>query len=307
MLVIGSMALQHAGISPRTPADTDFICTIEEYNESVRKFRAAGTLASAVPLSGKKFHIRSKAGANYEYEIAWPGSVAEKLISLVKENGLYEQWEKERHIYASPDVCYTLKLSHRFLKNNPFFNKTMNDIRYLREKGCSVPEPLKDWLKEREDETYDYGVPKLNVKKSEFFTDNVPYKYEHDSIHLAVKTLDKPAYQYFKPEDKEVFCDKELFFAASEDVRLAAVCEESYVLALERCLVPFDFRTPPKQAFLMALEKVCTSITSGWFREYAWENYEEAVRRYDEKYVDRFNEGVNTGLVVPHNGERNVY
>jgi hypothetical protein len=29
-----------------------------------------------------------------------------------------------------------------------------------------------------------------------------------------------------------------------------------------------------------ALDKVCTSITSGWFREFAWQNYDEVVKIY---------------------------
>jgi hypothetical protein len=34
--------------------------------------------------------------------------------------------------------------------------------------------------------------------------------------------------------------------------------------------------------------KVCTSITSGWFREFAWENYDNVLDLYNDKYVEIF-------------------
>lgn len=52
---------------------------------------------------------------------------------------------------------------------------------------------------------------------------------------------------------------------------------------------------------MMALEKVCTSITSGWFREYAYENYYEVVAMYHKlgknDYIKRFKE--NFHMVKP--------
>lgn len=95
---------------------------------------------------------------------------------------------------------------------------------------------------------------------------------------------------------------KELFFAASERVRLCGVYEETCVLALERSQIPYDFKPDARWSFEMALMKVCTSITSGWFREYAWENYDKVLDLYDEmgenNYIERFN--TNKHLLKPH-------
>jgi hypothetical protein len=55
-------------------------------------------------------------------------------------------------------------------------------------------------------------------------------------------------------------------------------------------------------SFLKALEKVCTSITSGWWREFAWENYEAALAMHDRNYVDRFWKAVEAGTVGPYEG-----
>ncbi len=82
-----------------------------------------------------------------------------------------------------------------------------------------------------------------------------------------------------------------------EAVRLAGVLEESYVLALERSQVPFKGKLAPKTSFMIALEKVCTSITSGWFREYAWENYNKVLALYDPNYVKKFWEAVDNEVV----------
>ena len=69
------------------------------------------------------------------------------------------------------------------------------------------------------------------------------------------------------------------------------------VLALERHQIPNDFRPHPKKSFDMALMKVCTSITSGWFREWAWENYDQVQGLFNPAYVDWFKAGVEDGTV----------
>jgi len=51
---------------------------------------------------------------------------------------------------------------------------------------------------------------------------------------------------------------------------------------------------------------VCTSITSGWFREYAWENYDRVLDLYnslgDDYYIRRFVESQH--LLKPYTGEK---
>jgi hypothetical protein len=84
------------------------------------------------------------------------------------------------------------------------------------------------------------------------------------------------------------------------ETKLNSVIEEATVLALERSQIPFRGKVDPHRSFLIALEKVCTSISSGWWREFAWENYDEAARRYDPAYVRRFDLGVVEGRVRPY-------
>lgn len=220
---------------------------------------------------------------------------------LVQFNSLYV---KEFGFAISVEVAlnldvYTFKVSHKYKKDSPHFLKTLNDIAYLKAQGCYVPKELEAFLARRERITYTNQLPKLNVKKTEFFTDSVPYKYDHDSIHRAVAMLDRPAYTYYMKDGQEVLCDKNKFFTLPEIVRLYGVLEECYTLALERAVIPHG--TDPKRAFDISLMKVCTSITSGWFREYAYDNYHKVQALYHESYVDKFYKALDSGLILPYN------
>ncbi len=300
MLIVGSQALVNAGVDiGRTPKDLDVICTYDEYKSMIKGY--GSNVKRHYPMSGTKNVIFLKTGEIIECEISWPDSTAESLQAIVRETPL-----------SAIDINYTLKMSHRYLKDSSHFLKTMSDIHMLRKLGAKIPEELKEWFIQREKETYYYKHPKLNQNKGNFFdTEGVTYKYDHDSIHEAVKLNTEPAYTYFKPAQSEVWCDKNMFFACSEDVRLAAVFEESAVLAIERSLVPFDWKAGEEWAFKKALEKVCTSITSGFFREYAWENYHNVLGLYNDlgnEYISRkFESGLYYQTIKPHNPEKKLY
>lgn len=213
-------------------------------------------------------------------------------------------------LYASPAVNLMLKMSHRFKKNSPHFEKTRKDILALRKFVIDNSETdnhlveyksLAGMLKRREECTYNYKHPNLKQGKNAFFTDSVNYVYDHDTIHEAVKMLDKPAYTYYIADGAEVHCSKEKFEALPKIVKLYGVLEESYVLALERAIIPFD--TAPERAFQIALEKVCTSITSGWFREFAWENYDTVKELYHQSFVQKFKSALEAGRIKPFSAE----
>ena len=306
MLLIGSHALLHHNVKlDRDPADFDIIATYEEYKDFINQRREY--LACYYPLSGKKMFAQYNDGQITEFEIAWPGSTAETLLELtlgleVPSGGYLGFYGLPNMKIATLDEIYTLKMSHRYLRNSPHFMKTRRDIMKLSELGAVIPSHLLDWYAQREAETYDYKHPKLNQGKKEFFTDSVKYIYDHDSIHEAIKVGARPAYQAFKPDTCEVMCSREMFEELPLEQRLLAVYEESMVLALERSLIPYAFSVRPRDAFEMALMKVCTSITSGWFREFAYEHYDEVLNLFlkDKDVIFRFMEGLRTGIIVPH-------
>lgn len=153
-------------------------------------------------------------------------------------------------------------------------------------------------LKQREKETYNYNHPSLMLSKDKFFSgDQVNYIWNHDSIHAAVAMGPAPVYTLFQKDGEDVAVDKNKFFALDYEQQLHSVCEEAAVLAIERSLVPHPGAMEPKQAWMYALSKVCSSITSGWWREFAYENILRAIHLYPVDYYDKFKRGINTGLV----------
>lgn len=296
MVVIGSMAAQFY-IEGMKPNDLDVVGTYDEIASFRKKFKAR----TFYPIdSGNKMFMRNAEGFICEADIAWDDTMASRLVDFINEQkDNRSMWD---FILPSLDVLYLLKMSHRYKKDSPHFLKTMRDIHAMRKLGAKIRPEHEAFYKQRMKETYKNQSPKLNVTKKEFFDPEgtgVPYTYDHDSIHEAVKELQHPAYSYFKPDQNEVFCSKEQFYDQEEYVRLLSVLEESYVLALERSLIPYPDGMTPKEAFDMALMKVCTSITSGWFREYAWENYEKVQALYNSNYVDKFEYGLAQGIVKP--------
>lgn len=315
MLLIGSRALvannpELDGL--RKTVDWDFICTIDQFTAWHKANKA--NLQFAIPTQGGKYyHARDKEGMNYEFELAWPDTTCERLLDR------YDSGDSTV-VVAPNEALLMIKLSHRYKRNSPHFLKTMSDIKYLREKGVELDAWLQGVLPQRESESYDYAHPKLDATSKEFFTgDGVQYVYDHDSIHEAVALtslrrgeaagIGIPAYTFYIKEGSEVMTSKEKFFAVDEVVRLRGVYEESCVLALERSQIPHglgkDGGPTARWSFEMALMKVCTSITSGWFRSYAWENYDKVMALYNElgedDYIKRFEK--NSHLLKPYTGE----
>lgn len=303
LAIIGSGPLIQMGIIDREPKDCDLV---GDYDELVAFLKSVGARGITPFDNGKKIVARNDTTI-FECEITWPGSTAEEMHKLILDNPVatYSQIGKHRVINANLGMLYILKMTHRYRKNSPHFLKTMRDIQAMRNHGAVIIPKYQAFYARRLAETMAYNHPKLNQSKKDFFTDDVPYKYDHDSIHRAVSLFDNPAYTYYQPADTEVLCSKDMFFEQCEDIRLVGVYEEACVLALERSQIPYP-ETDPKKSFDMALMKVCTSITSGWFREYAWENYDRIQHMYYQytkaglNYVTLFEDGLANGVVKPH-------
>lgn len=290
ILVTGSYALNHHWFT-RHPADLDII-TDWDTLQKIQKTRDLRVCPrSAYHFTGWLDSFR------IEVSIAQPDSTNQSLVEAHKNTSSNDLVGLEV-VYCELNWLYALKMSHRFKKDCPHFKKTMRDIHRLRGLGAQIPD--QEWFKRRETETL-ARHPRLNQSKTDFFnTPGITYKYDHDSIHRAMALGDKPAYQYYMSDQAEVLCSKKKWNEVSEETRLNGVLEESLVLALERSQIPFDFRTPPERSFEIALTKVCTSITSGWFREYAWEHYyqvEDLFRNLPWHYTERFKEAVTKGIV----------
>lgn len=290
--------MKHHGLTDRNPRDFDCIATYNELQNFIKRIKSEKGIVISKPLSENKWVVKDCEGFHYEVEIAWKGSSGDVLMQL---EGAVEGTEA----MASKEALLALKMSHRYLRNSPHFLKTMRDIQSLRTQGVVMTAELEAWLPQREQETYVYNHPKLNVDKQTFFDDSVGYVYDHDSLHETVALGEKPAYTMYMQDGAQVMTDREKFFSVSEETRLHGVYEESCVLALERSQIPFNFEPDARRSFEMALMKVCTSITSGWFRQYAYDSYDKVLDLYNElgesNYIERFKK--NAHLLKPFRNE----
>lgn len=305
MLVIGSAALAVAGLTDKVPNDLDVIIWKEEMEDVIKTFAPTEVNVlddRRVVLHGCRHSLSPLLTTVHpivELEIAWPGSSAEKILLAHKMDDYWGFW-----VFMKPVDCYWLKMSHRYKKNTPHFEKTRNDVLNLRKFNEGPGLLLRpSWYDLREEETYSYKHPNLQAgqTKDKFFSgDGVKYYYDHDWIHTVVARMygsEVPAYTLYLKSGESVACDRKLFESLPRSERIRGVCEEATVLALERSIIPSrmdeewiakGISPVPDTIWKYALQKVCTSITSGWFREFAWEHYDECLAAQNKDYVNIF-------------------
>ena len=135
--------------------------------------------------------------------------------------------------------------------------------------------------------------PKLvGVTKEKFFDDKVVKFVPHDDIHQMMAYKELPMYRYMQKDPNLVECSKELWDQFPIRDKIMAVLEECYVIALERHIIPQIFTGEPgmgsQTALFWALKRVCTTLCSGWFRDFATNNYIDITSNFDYGYVDGF-------------------
>lgn len=299
LILVGSRALklQAPSLLLRNPKDFDFMGSKDEIEGWMKDNEA---LIEPTKIhqedGGKKVIYRGKGGI-CEFEVLDSSPSGRLFADLVGKDANSRE-TKRFGLVPSVDLLFTLKASHRFLKNSPHFWKNLQDYHSMRLAGATIHPEFKPFLSLREEETYLYLHPRLNQTKKQFFSDDqIDYRYDHDSIHLAIALGDRPAYSYYLKDGEEVQTDRKKFFEVEESIRINGVIEEACVLAIERSLVPHPGALSPQQAWRLAFSKVCTSITSGYFREWAYENALKILPRYPEDYWDRFQSAVEQGRV----------
>ena len=304
MILIGSRALflRCSQALLRRPKDFDFVATMDEAQAWIEKNASKIGMTTTYPeKDGKK--LIAEGSTNVEFDIVQPGNSNELMVKLVEGNE--ESIDTPFGWVPSLDMLFTIKTSHRYLKNSPHFWKNVADYHIMKRLGATVRPEYQEFLKLREAETYVYKHPKLNQGKDTFFADDgLKYEVEHDDIHESVKRFDKPAYRYYMKDGAEVQCDKEKFFACPREIQLAGIVEEAATLAIERSLIPHPGVWAPEYAWRFALSKVCSSITSGWFREFGYENLPDIIKLYPTGYWEKFQQDRASGLVRPFTGKK---
>ncbi len=127
----------------------------------------------------------------------------------------------------------------------------------------------------------------LNKSVEEFFDDAVVKKFSHDWLHELFAYNTEPMYTKLQTDKNSAWCEYEKWCTMTEQEKLQCVAEECYVIAMERFVVPSDYKYIPKLAYLKALAKVCTTLTSGWFRDFAIDNYPKIIELWDKNKFEK--------------------
>lgn len=278
-MVVGSVAL-----NTRISKDLDIIC----YYDNI-----------LIPHKGNRedFCISTEyEGKRIEFLIADNDVSLDSLLKLYKAGKL--------DLY---DVLYVLKAGHIHVTDHRQQNweKHIHDLHILSKivKTFRLEEHVKLQRKETNRRVKQY-TPKLKgVSKEEFFDDFVLKFVDHDEIHKVMAHRDKPMYEYMKIDDT-VECHKELWDKFTFEQQIQCVLEEAYVIAIERKILPALMRDDKCIVsfidFKWALFRICTTLCSGWFRQFAIDNYYTILNSYDKNFMEKFkNSELFKGLKQP--------
>lgn len=204
--------------------------------------------------------------------------------------------ETELGLIPSLEALYTLKVSHAFWKSI-HWAKNMRDCVWFQEKGVAF---LPDLYKE----LYAYWEIRkgkkpayLDVPNEKFFTSSVKRKYVHDDIHKVMAYYDQPLYMRCKKDLSRALLSRKMFESLSPLDKDRLAREETYVTALERFLIPSDFKESPLIAYSKATNLLVTSMSKSWFPLYIVLNYCR-LKDPDIDYVKKFKEKEHTCQLI---------
>lgn len=185
-----------------------------------------------------------------------------------------------RNRYATPDMIYTIKLSHFCW--DIFWEKTKSDILYLKRMGCKCDMELFQMLKKHwEKEHGNKDFLSLKMDKEDFFNDFVTYYYDHDYLHELVSYPLPPTYTKCLKEGEGVLIDKEKFFDMDFKEQVKMFREEITAIALERWIIPDNKKGVKARswysAYILSLKKTIISLTKNWANEFIIMNLEEFI------------------------------
>jgi hypothetical protein len=197
---------------------------------------------------------------------------------------------------ADPNELYTIKVSHSFW--NIHWRKTMDDIRFMQEKGCVLLEDFysllyNEWIiKHGEKRAY------LDIDNESFFTSNIDRKYNHDDIHNWVKYYDEPMFMKVKSDLNKALISKSLFDQLDHGDKLKLCREEIYVMALERIIIPNDFSINTRVAYERAARILITSASKGWFPKFIVTHWNELYKPDSHDFVGLFKKNIAGPILV---------
>ncbi len=125
--------------------------------------------------------------------------------------------------------------------------------------------------------------------------------YDHDDLHRTTCYYAEPLYLSTKQDKSMAIIPRSSFEGLSHQDRSRLVREECHAIALERVVIParaLGVVCDPAHAYVYALHRICTDLATGWFRDFAIENFDE-LSRPDIDFAGRFMRAVEAGEVRP--------
>lgn len=206
--------------------------------------------------------------------------------------------------FASKEVLYSMKKSH--INFPGLFKKHISDYYFLNNhfNGIDILENItKIHYKETEGRIGQLKTPSLNKPVKDFFKQSDGYVksyFIHDDIHKAVSHYNNtPLYLNMQKDTTIAMCNKDMWDKFTYEDKCKCILEEAYVISLERKILPSLFNkakwVSSKDAFDWSLMRICTNLCSGWFRQFATDNYYNILKYFNELYVDEFLVKYNNG------------
>lgn len=192
--------------------------------------------------------------------------------------------------FATPDELYTIKVSHAYweLKNGSW-DKHIFDMLWLKNKGAVLLEDLHNTLYKVWEETHGKKKMDLSKEADEFFKDAVKRTYDHDSIHYSVAfEPGKPIYEKILKDGHSVDVDPKKLWVLPFDEQVKLFREEVAATALERLMIPNNYKFSAGRAWHWALRRTITSLTKGKSARFIVENFEHfsKVDNYLERHLE---------------------
>lgn len=295
MLIIGSSALKRILPDSREPADIDLIVPFDKVNEVAAHYGEIKTRNEYFVT------VKTETGKNVEMFVATPGNAMWMYLER------YNAFDKT--VYMDAAGLYSLKKSHVHIPLK--FSKHIRDYCLLHKlvNGKDImPEITKQNntdIKKRLDRKY--NSPSLKKSVKDFFGQSeglVPSWFVHDDIHRVMAHYDnKPLYERMQTDLTQAWCKEELWDKFSFEDKCKCVLEEAYVIALERRIIPVLFGgakefVSPLAALNFSMMRICTTLTGGFFRQFATDNFVEIIDEYaDKNYVKKFLKAVDLGQI----------
>lgn len=196
-------------------------------------------------------------------------------------------WDHSGFRNATLDELYTIKLSHSHWElPNGSWSKHVYDLVTLKDAGAKLDMGLYKILYKVWEEKHGSKKVDLTKEADDFFADAVKRKYDHDSIHYSVAYGDQPMYESILRDGHTVDVDPKKMWAMPHDDLVRLFREEILATALERIVIPRNYKVSPASAYFWALRRTVTSLTKGKSSRFLLDNIKDFVTP-DPDYVQR--------------------